>query len=765
MTTDLLDQRLWAGEYEIREKLAEGGMATVYKAYARSLDATVAVKVLSPRLARDPSFLRRFHAEATSIAALHHPNIIEVHHFGEENGLAYIAMRYVPGGTLKERLQAMGGVMDLNSATRLTAQVASALQYAHERGLVHLDVKPANVLLGNADWPLLSDFGIIRMAGDVRPDGHRIAGTPAYMSPEQWQGLPLDGRSDQYSLGLMFYELVTGRRPFSGETSAELRAQHLAEEPPRPREVNPGIPGPVEAVMLRALAKRPEDRFPTVADFGAALVEAVEVSRGMQLETKQALVGAAPNLLALLVLSIVAPLLTSLPSPGLPVFRDLTLNWPIMLITALLQAALLLGIRWHLIGLATRLLGAVVDVLDRLTRAYVRVGTDAGGPLRVKTWRNVAVGSAEGMVNVAYLFIIYQIVGSPLIKTVALPVDSDLEDLVATGVAALVLSIAATIVLRIYRVSGPIVAVCALAICWGFISAMPLVDQEVWGRVSLQWLAKLGVGLAVLAAFLGVRRKVQRVAREYLVPMVDRPLGGLRRGQGVEQLTARRQGVERASDDLVNVLYLVVGYPVIALPLRRVLEAFVDETATAVLMTAAFVLVAALLVNRLRVASGVVPATLGLLVCVPTLLGLPLFEEGLLGSSSLQWVAQLIIGVGVLALLLSIRGRVQAAGRQIIVPAIDHQLSSLIAAESEAQEEVRVRALGSSSDALVDVLCLVAAYFAIVGPLTTAAAEATNLAWMSAVIYAVFVLAVLYVLYRLVRGILPALRPAAASPA
>src|SRR5579884_1237147 len=306
MAVELGGKTLWDGEYEILEPLAQGGMATVYIAHARSLDTNVAVKVLSPRLARDPAFLERFHAEATNIARIHHPNIIEVYKFGVEDGIAYIAMRLVPGGTLKDRLQMVGGQMSLNAAARLTAQVASALQYAHENGLIHLDVKPANILLGSADWPLLSDFGIIRIAGEAREDGHRIAGTPAYMSPEQWQGGELDGRSDEYSLGIMFYELVTGRRPFSGETSVELKAQHVEAVPPRPRELNPGIPGPVEEVMLRALEKRPEDRFPTIGDFGTALVEAVERSRGMQLETKQAIIKSAPNLVALVGLSVVA---------------------------------------------------------------------------------------------------------------------------------------------------------------------------------------------------------------------------------------------------------------------------------------------------------------------------------------------------------------------------------------------------------------------------------------------------------------------------
>lgn len=763
MAIDLGSKALWGGEYEILDELAQGGMATVYTAHARSLDTTVAIKVLSPRLARDPAFLERFHAEATNIAALHHPNIIEVHHFGVENGIAYIAMRYVPGGTLKERLQLVGGQLGLHAAARLTAQIASALQYAHERGLVHLDVKPGNILLGNADWPLLSDFGIIRIAGDAREDGHRVAGTPAYMSPEQWLGGPIDGRSDQYSLGIMFYELVTGRRPFAGETSVELKAQHGDAVPPRPRELNPGIPGPVEEVMLRALEKRPEDRFPTIGEFGAALVEAVERSRGMQLETKKAIISAAPNLVGLVGLSVVGPLLATLPNPSLPVFRSLTLNWPIALIIAFLQILLLLGIRWQLIGLVTRLLGATVDALDQFTRAYVRLGTDPEGVLRIRAWRNAVVGSGEGIVNIAYLFIIYQIVAMPLIKTIALSVESSLEALVATAVAGLVVLVAAVIILKLFRTAGPVIALWALTVCWAFISAMPVVDEEIWGRVSLQWLIKLGVGLAVLATCLAVRKRVQAVAREYVTTIVNQQLRGVGRRLTGEQIAERREAVGRATDGLVNVLYLIVGYPIIALPLRNVLLSFVSETVAAILITVGVIVIAGLLVNQLRLASGVVPATLGLLICAPMLLGLPLFREGMLGGASLQWAGRLIIGLGVLALFIGIRGRVQAVGRAVIVPVLDQQLSSLRPSRSEAEEAGRLKVLEGSANAVVDVLYLVVAYFAVVGPVAGELAGAPSLHWVSPVLYALFVLVVISVLFQCVRGIVPALRPPLAA--
>jgi serine/threonine-protein kinase len=752
------------GEYTIQEMLTSGtgGMATVYLAHSRSLNGPVAIKVLSPRLSGDPELMARFRAEAQILHELHHPNVLEVYYCGDEQGIAYIAMRYVPGGTLKGLAEALGGPMDLPTAARVTSQVAAALQHAHDNDMVHLDVKPGNVLLGDADWPLLADFGIARIAGDARQDGHRVAGTPAYMSPEQWQGGPLDGRSDEYSLALMFYELVTGRRPFTGETSAELMEQHLHVEPPRPRQINPGIPGPVEDVMLRALQKEPDDRFPRIADFGTALVEAVERSRGMQLETKQAIVGVIPNVFALLLLSLVGPLLESLPNPDLPIFHGLTLNWPIALVVAVLQIALLLGIRWHIIGLATRLMGAAVDALDRLTRVYVRIGTDAGGPLRVATWRNAALSTAEGLVSIGYLVIIYDLGAAPLIKTLALPIDPGLEDLVATGVTALVLLVAAAIVVRIYQATGPIIGVCVLAVCWAFISALPVVEQSVLGVVSLPWLVKLIVGLAVLAAFLGVRSRVQRVVRDAIVPMALRQVRGLQRGwQGPapDEVAKQRAQIEQSLDDLIDVLYLVIGYAMIALPLRSVLLELTSPLVSASVITAGVVVAAALLINRMRATSGIIAAALGLVICAPTLLGLPLFVPDSSGTVSFQWIARLIIGLGVLLLFLSVRGRIQATGRPIIVPFLAQQLASFRPSASEDEEKERRQSLGHSSDALVDVLYLLVGYFAVVAPVTSALASVHELSVVTTLIYVLFVVAVVYVVYRLVGDFIPKARP------
>src|SRR5262249_43609291 len=380
-----------------------------------------------------PAFRAQFQAEAHRIAELHHPNIIEVYDFEAEGELLYIAMRYVRGGSLLEYMRHLDGPMDLSQAAKLIAQLASALQEAHNQGLVHQDVKPANVVLGRADWPLLSDFGIAG-AGTREERGGHITGTPPYMSPEQWRGETLTGASDQYSLAVMFYQLVTRQLPFQADTQLELERQVLSASPRRLRELNPGIPGPVEEVVLRALAKRPFDRFDSITDFSTALVEAVERSRGMQLETKQALVEVGAGLTAVVGLSILTPALVSLADPNEAVFHQLTLNWPILVLIALVQGVVLFSIRWQLVGLLGRAFGGALDALDRVTRLYARLGTDPHGPLNVQLWRNSVVGSAEYIVNIVYVLLLYGLIGIPLVKTVSLAWDFRAEPLVATAV-------------------------------------------------------------------------------------------------------------------------------------------------------------------------------------------------------------------------------------------------------------------------------------------------------------------------------------------
>lgn len=264
----LTHQRL--GQYDLLKPIGEGGMATVYKAYQPSLDRYVAVKVLSPYLAQDPDFSVRFEQEAKAIASLEYPNILPIYDFGQEDFL-YIVMRHIQGGTTLRDV--MWGALDIMAAVGIVVQMGRALDYAHRRGVIHLDVKPTNILLDEEGWILLSDFGLSRVmqrSARLIRSGVRM-GTPKYMSPEQGRGLLLDGRSDVYSLGVVFYEMVTGRVPFDGETPLEVIEQHLKASPLPPSHLGPDIPPDIEEVILKALAKDPADRYPRMGDMVAAL--------------------------------------------------------------------------------------------------------------------------------------------------------------------------------------------------------------------------------------------------------------------------------------------------------------------------------------------------------------------------------------------------------------------------------------------------------------------------------------------------------------
>jgi serine/threonine protein kinase/N-acetylneuraminic acid mutarotase len=268
------------GQYRVVEQLGMGGMATVYKAYHPAMDRYVALKIPPEYLARDPNFRARFIREARTLAHLEHPHILPVYDFGEEDGLPYFVMRYVDGGTLRELMTR--GPLPLDQALRLVREVAEALGYAHTyvdpnsgrlEPIVHRDVKPANVLLDRNGTALLTDFGIAKILDEnTELTGTGVAlGTPQYMAPEQVQGKPVDARTDIYSLGVVLYEVATGRRPFAAETPLALAMMHVNEALPLPRQVNPAVPEAVERIILRAMAKNPDDRFQTADEFAAAL--------------------------------------------------------------------------------------------------------------------------------------------------------------------------------------------------------------------------------------------------------------------------------------------------------------------------------------------------------------------------------------------------------------------------------------------------------------------------------------------------------------
>ncbi|HET91180.1 MAG TPA: FHA domain-containing protein [Chloroflexi bacterium] len=254
------------GSYQIGEEVGQGGMATVYRAYQTQLERWVAIKIMHTAQASGTEFLTRFRREARAVAALRHPNILNIYDYGEERGIAYIVMEYIEGGTLKARLT--GQPMEWPDAATLIIPVGHALAYAHSEGVVHRDVKPANVLLARSDWPMLADFGLVKIVGHQRGitrPGVTI-GTPAYFSPEQAAGGEVDHRTDVYSLGIVLYQLLTGRLPFEADSPIEAMLRRLHDSPPPPRQLNPHITPQLEAILLRALARDVETRYPTMQD-------------------------------------------------------------------------------------------------------------------------------------------------------------------------------------------------------------------------------------------------------------------------------------------------------------------------------------------------------------------------------------------------------------------------------------------------------------------------------------------------------------------
>jgi tRNA A-37 threonylcarbamoyl transferase component Bud32 len=252
------------GSYQIADEIGQGGMAIVYRAYQTQLERWVAVKIMHTTEASDREFLARFRREARAIAALRHPNILTIYDYGEEHGIAYIVMELVPGGTLKARLT--GQPMEWPDAAMLVLPVGRALAYAHSEGIIHRDVKPANILLARSDWPMLADFGLVKLVGHQRGitrPGASI-GTPAYFSPEQAAGDDVDHRSDTYSLGIVLYQLLTGRLPFEASSPIETMLQRLHKPPIPPRRFNPRITPQLEAIIMRALARDLETRHPTM---------------------------------------------------------------------------------------------------------------------------------------------------------------------------------------------------------------------------------------------------------------------------------------------------------------------------------------------------------------------------------------------------------------------------------------------------------------------------------------------------------------------
>lgn len=265
------------GPYRIINQIGQGGMATVYKAYQLSMDRNVAIKVLPGQLAESAEFIQRFQQEARIIANLEHPHILPVFDFGESDGVTYFVMRFLEGGTLKDRMK--DGPLSWDEIDRLFTQLAEALGYAHDRGIVHRDLKPANALIDTNGNLFLTDFGIAKLLESASPrltQTDAVMGTPAYISPEQAQALTVDRRSDIYSLGIILYEMVTGRVPFTADTPLAVILKQISDPLPPPTTIKPDLPASVERVILKALAKNPDDRFSSTAEFIAAWKKALK---------------------------------------------------------------------------------------------------------------------------------------------------------------------------------------------------------------------------------------------------------------------------------------------------------------------------------------------------------------------------------------------------------------------------------------------------------------------------------------------------------
>ena len=274
MADDLIGKRI--GNYEILDVIGRGGMATVYRARQLTMDRIVALKVLPRQFVNDDTYLQRFHREVEIVARLEHRNIVPVHDFGEFEGQPYIVMRYMPGGSVDDLLA--HGPLDSDKYLSIIEQIAPALDYAHSKNVLHRDLKPSNVLMDDGGGAYLTDFGIARIVGEAHGPTittQGVVGTPSYMSPEQAQGLPLDARSDVYALGVMLFEMATGQRPFRSDTPYSIAVLQVTAQPPAPRSINNGVSIAVEQVILRALRKKPAERYASATALAEALRRAV----------------------------------------------------------------------------------------------------------------------------------------------------------------------------------------------------------------------------------------------------------------------------------------------------------------------------------------------------------------------------------------------------------------------------------------------------------------------------------------------------------
>ena len=307
------------GRYRVIEQLGRGGMATVFRAHDPNLDRYVAVKVLPSYYTDDPSFIGRFTQEAQTVARLNHPNILQIYDFGEDKGFTYLVSELVPGGTVQDKLT--GQPLPAEEIMGYMGPLADALDHAHSQGIIHRDLKPANVLLDHQERPILADFGLARMLESSTrfTQQSQALGTPDYMSPEQGMGADADHRSDLYAFGIMLYQMLLGRTPFQADTPAATLMAHVHQPIPLPSALNPDIAPRLEATLLKATAKNPDDRFQSARDMmqafalgsgqaraapaddagATAVMDAVDLAGPDDMEAATAVMDAAPSAAAI----------------------------------------------------------------------------------------------------------------------------------------------------------------------------------------------------------------------------------------------------------------------------------------------------------------------------------------------------------------------------------------------------------------------------------------------------------------------------------
>jgi serine/threonine protein kinase len=258
------------GRYEIKAELGRGGMATVYHGFDPRFDREVAIKVLPREMLHDPQFRSRFERELKIVAALEHPSIVPVYDVGEEEGQPYFVMRYMNGGSLSGEIEK--GRFSIEDVARIVEKIAQGLAYAHKKGIIHRDLKPDNILFDNTGTPFISDFGVAKLAeSGSNLTGSGIIGTPAYMSPEQAQGVDIDGRSDVYGLGVIVYQMLSGQQPYSADTPMGVVIKHITDPVPEILKVLPSLPSDVDQIIKKALAKDRKDRYETPLELAKAL--------------------------------------------------------------------------------------------------------------------------------------------------------------------------------------------------------------------------------------------------------------------------------------------------------------------------------------------------------------------------------------------------------------------------------------------------------------------------------------------------------------